>query len=1066
MEPGWTQDFQQSHQRTFPGPPVVLSVPHWQYFPPMQAESHYHSHHSQLDGSQPRFRGQGGAIFRGQGQRSYGGQSQNWQIDLSDEAQINNTNQFDQRDFSRQAGYRGRGKRGKGRGGSAAGSRSEQGFQGRYDETRRSEQNVSGGARPKSSKARGGRNRYKGYSDSAAVRGHNFDKEQRKDRAVSPDDPQVGDVYEESSRETSTDKGGLRKSDQSLQNDINLSDTQGKQMGLKAKSNKNQEENNGSRKKGNKSTKTGLKGKPGNDENQRGVLIEELRNESYECMVCCSAIRCEAAVWSCSSCFHIFHLYCIKKWARTVHLEGEVAETGWRCPACQNVTFKLPNQYRCFCGRVRDPDWTGYDTPHSCGEVCGKKRGSACTHPCNILCHPGPCPPCQTVVSRPCHCGKTRPSVKCNAAADIKCSSSCDKPLNCGKHFCQKICHSGPCDPCDVTLEQECWCGQSKRSVLCGTGDSFDNYYRCDKQCNRWLTCGSHQCGQPCHPGPCGQCPLSVDLVTHCPCGQTPLAKLIERDEATERKRCTDAVASCGGVCGKTLHCGTDGDPHTCPLVCGHSGPCGQCSGRSEVTCRCGAYTKEMPCSEADQFTEATPLICQKRCTKKRSCGRHKCNEICCTIKGEHVCEQLCGKRLSCGQHTCEEPCHRGNCPPCWHVSFDELWCQCGAEVQYPPIPCGTKPPECRRTCTRQHDCQHEVRHSCHSEDKCPPCATLTEKLCMGGHELRKNIPCHLTDISCGLRCNKELPCGRHKCQLLCHKGACLKEGESCIQPCPESRPVCGHPCKAPCHQMAPCPPSTCKEMVVVKCACGHRSARVQCLAGAQEKSQDFQKLSGAALASQMQQLLTGQSVDLTPLLNSSKSGRTDTVLQCNDECAVIERNKRWALALEIKNPDLNAKLGNPTYSQFLKDQAKQNPSFVASVEKALADLVHSCKDLKQPRRCHPFPPMNRSQRQVVHELAEFYGCQTQSYDNEPKKNVVATATRDKCWLPSVSLTTLVQRELHPKAPQPIPHNFKEEQVRSVAQAAKQSTTILESRNSGGSALKGEKFVDYFDFTD
>ena len=53
-----------------------------------------------------------------------------------------------------------------------------------------------------------------------------------------------------------------------------------------------------------------------------------------------------------------------------------------------------------------------------------------------------------------------------------------------------------------------------------------------------------------------------------------------------------------------------------------------------------------------------------------------------------------------------------------------------------------------------------------------------------------------------------------------------------------------------------------------------------------------------------------------------------------------MERNQRLALALEIKNPDLSSKLGNPTYSQFLKDYARQNPSFVASVEKALSELV------------------------------------------------------------------------------------------------------------------------------
>ena len=48
----------------------------------------------------------------------------------------------------------------------------------------------------------------------------------------------------------------------------------------------------------------------------------------------------------------------------------------------------------------------------------------------------------------------------------------------------------------------------------------------------------------------------------------------------------------------------------------------------------------------------------------------------------------------------------------------------------------------------------------------------------------------------------------------------------------------------------------------------------------------------------------------------------------------------------------------------------------------------------KHPTRSHAFANMNLNQRKVVHELAEMYGCQTQSYDYEPKKNVVATASR------------------------------------------------------------------------
>ena len=58
---------------------------------------------------------------------------------------------------------------------------------------------------------------------------------------------------------------------------------------------------------------------------QAGVLIEQLSEEKYECMVCCEVIRCSKGIWSCSNCFHIFHLYCIKRWARSpaAAIEGE-----------------------------------------------------------------------------------------------------------------------------------------------------------------------------------------------------------------------------------------------------------------------------------------------------------------------------------------------------------------------------------------------------------------------------------------------------------------------------------------------------------------------------------------------------------------------------------------------------------------------------------------------------------------------------------------------------------------------------------------------------------------------
>lgn len=39
---------------------------------------------------------------------------------------------------------------------------------------------------------------------------------------------------------------------------------------------------------------------------------------------------------------------------------------------------------------------------------------------------------------------------------------------------------------------------------------------------------------------------------------------------------------------------------------------------------------------------------------------------------------------------------------------------------------------------------------------------------------------------------------------------------------------------------------------------------------------------------------------------------------------------------------------------------------------------------------------MNREKRQFVHEYCEHFGCESVAYDAEPKRNVVATAQRDK----------------------------------------------------------------------
>ncbi|XP_071551737.1 protein shuttle craft [Panulirus ornatus] len=694
------------------------------------------------------------------------------------------------------------------------------------------------------------------------------------------------------------------------------------------------------------------------EESQRDRLTEQLMKGTYECMVCCDPIKQQHAIWSCESCYNCFHLGCIKKWAKS-----STGDAGWRCPACQGSTPKVPNAYRCFCGKMREPEWNRRDIAHSCGEICGRSRViDWCKHKCNILCHPGPCPPCTAFIKRSCPCGAKFCEVKCSITEPFLCDGVCGKLLNCEGHKCEKKCHTGPCGDCQQQISQRCHCGKNMREVVCTQETFGTTTYGCGCTCCHTLECGNHQCEAECHPGDCQPCKRAVDTITHCPCG------------------------------------------------------------------------------------------------KMRQCSRHKCNTKCC-IDIDHLCTLVCGRMLSCGLHKCWESCHRGKCPRCLHTSFEELTCHCGASVIYPPVPCGTKPPCCENPCQRPQNCHHEATHPCHPDESCPPCTVFVDKPCYGNHKVMLRTLCYLSGVSCGALCGRPLPCGLHKCQRVCHEQPCVPEGTFCTQKCVKLRESCGHPCNSPCHTEA-CPDTSCKEMVKISCECGHRKATLQC----SENDREYRTLATSMLASQMQNMNSGCSVDLTDIFTATARPDKLKRLACSEECQTEERNRRLALALQIENPEAREKLGNSCglYSDFMKEEARKDPNLAKMVHDALTDLVMKVRESKQKSCIHSFPSMNREKRQFVHEYCEHFGCQSQSYDEEPKKNVVATAVRGMCYLPPLSVLTLIQREQgQRKVPAPIwtrisPLNTS----RQGMQKLEKSTSIKKETDSSTKPPP----IDYFDF--
>ncbi|GLI68797.1 hypothetical protein VaNZ11_013294, partial [Volvox africanus] len=449
--------------------------------------------------------------------------------------------------------------------------------------------------------------------------------------------------------------------------------------------------------------------------------------DSSCCLICLNHIRPAEAVWHCErGCYTVLHLVCIQEWARSQvdsararvaarslqdpAAAADAARTAieWGCPKCRSTypATDIPRHYKCFCGKVTNPEFDAWVTPHSCGEICGKPLSDGCGHTCLLLCHPGPCPPCPLVVDAGCYCGRKHLKRRCGHH-DYSCEDTCSARLDCG-HRCPDVCHPGDCAKCRVMGDFRCRCTAETRRLQCGDRD-----YQCGRVCGKSLACSNHKCETVCHSGPCGTCPFSG--VRTCPCGKNTYDGLT----------CADKVPSCGGTCGKLLPCGV----HRCNDRC-HQGECSkQCRGPALKHCRCGKSQKEVLC-----FQEFT---CERRCTDMRACGRHPCKRRCCDGNCP-PCEEVCGRRLKCGNHKCPAPCHSGPCRPCPLTVV--VSCACGFTTC--TLPCGAEskaePPHCSRPCSVPRICRHGTQlplHPCHY-GPCPPC----------------NIPC-ATPLVCGHTC-------------------------------------------------------------------------------------------------------------------------------------------------------------------------------------------------------------------------------------------------------------------------------------------------------------------------
>ncbi|KAK6460589.1 hypothetical protein DFJ63DRAFT_337347 [Scheffersomyces coipomensis] len=730
------------------------------------------------------------------------------------------------------------------------------------------------------------------------------------------------------------------------------------------------------------------------------TIIHEIQEGTYSCLVCTGEIDQFSEIWSCSSCYRVYDLECINDWAIRGSSTNKTTKE-WRCPSCNVATKIIPKTFKCWCGKVTNPEANSF-LPFSCGNTCNHKYDD-CIHGCSSECHPGAHPICGALGPlMKCQCGKESRQLPCLITPyedGWECESPCDTIICNLNHPCKRGCHSGFCGPCDEKLSLPCYCGKHILDIECANIDpkqcqdatekSWIGVGTCTEKTVLYYDCQIHSEELTCQPLPdkLKVCKLDPSQISTCYCGQTPVA--IEG-----RTSCTDPVPTCEKRCNKLLPCGC-----TCLLQC-HAGEC-ECYNIFDVKCACEHESFSVPCKFIQQGYKPK---CRHRCSALLSCRKHYHREECCpaeqtamkrerekkkairnntrsnfndevmTIESEHICTKTCNRLKSCGKHYCDALCHSGPCPVCLESTDEDLICHCGKTVIEAPVRCGTVL-VCHEQCVRQPACGHRPEiHECHDDSvPCPGCTVSVKKTCNCG--LKDDLPgilCLQENVSCGIQCKKSKACG-HPCLRVCSSRCTVDDVHNsstlCQSPCSKVRTNCPHLCKLKCHfnkpgQSIKCDARKCPELIQVSCECGLIKSKIPCGATLEEQS------------------------------------AIGTVLECTEECIRSKRDAELRAALNVSKDEIKLASDDIPYSNSVISTYERQSVWCGRIE----DLIRTFIDdynvqldngIKSPKRSHHFPPMNSPQRQFVHELCEAFNLYSESQDEEPKRSIFIVITRN-----------------------------------------------------------------------
>eukprot|EP01155_Anaeramoeba_flamelloides_P031213 Anaeramoba_flamelloidesa88567_56.p1 GENE.a88567_56~~a88567_56.p1 ORF type:complete len:1031 (-),score=243.69 a88567_56:55-2859(-) len=529
------------------------------------------------------------------------------------------------------------------------------------------------------------------------------------------------------------------------------------------------------------------------DENSEELNIESdfrltgsrlLNQGIYECLICCSNIKCNDPIWSCENCYRSFHLYCIQEWGETnlkkYQEELKIARQKeeefkkafeFPCPHCRSAYAEIPQEYRCFCSKRKNPKMSPYINAHSCGEIC-KKYLNCGVHKCKEICHYGACNSCPLDGKpEPCYCGQSMLTFGCGEIEeekDKRCGKICSKILHCGKHTCPDKCHKGECKPCQICeddfIKIDCRCRESKKVLVDYRKYDENGFNRetgkrdvlCKRKCNRLLKCGKHKCKNIC-----------------CDWKSLP----------------TNEQHVCNKKCGKLLKCGL----HHCEGNCGHPGDCPDCGNVSfdDYVCPCGKTVLLAPIKCGTKLPK-----CKHECSIKRECG-HPPN---------HRCHPL-----------------EISCPKC--IVMTDKRCRCKSKI-IQNVPCHMEP-SCGKKCNKKLPCGHRCPLICH-KDSCIAKSKIRRKKVIERELKKKNSKIKIFDQNSSYAIKKKTA---KNSKRKSKKEESKIKYEGCDKICGKIK-ECGHPCQFLCHPNYECPDVICMQKMIVTCKCGRQQETTTCYMG------------------------------------------------------------------------------------------------------------------------------------------------------------------------------------------------------------------------------------------